>query len=118
MTENDVPEIVVLNKADIADDEAIAQIRAAEPGALLVSAATGAGFPELIQQIADALPRPAIDVDLVTPHARGDLLTRAHVTREVESEEHLATGTDLIGRVDAQLAEELHGVAVGNSDTQ
>src|SRR5690625_7832301 len=77
MTENDVPEIVVLNKADIADDEAIAQIRAAEPGALLVSAATGAGFPELIQQIADALPRPAIDVDLVIPYDRGDLINRA-----------------------------------------
>lgn len=118
MTENDVPEIVVLNKADIADDEAIAQIRAAEPGALLVSAATGAGFPELIQQIADALPRPAIDVDLVIPYDRGDLINRAHVMGEVESEEHLATGTHLIGRVDAQLAEELHGVAVGNSDTQ
>src|SRR5690625_655208 len=114
MLKPEIPEIIVLNKADIADPEAVAQMRAAEPEAVLISAATGAGFPELTQRIADALPRPAIDVDLVVPYDRGDLVHRAHEGGEVDSEVHLATGTRLIARVDAPLADELQEVAVGN----
>ncbi len=114
MLQPDVPEIIVLNKADIADPEAVAQMRAAEPEAVLISAVTGAGFPELTQRIADELPRPEVDVDLVVPYDRGDLVHRAHEGGEVDSEEHLATGTRLIARVDAPLADELQEVAVGN----
>jgi len=115
MRREDATEIIVLNKADIADMESVAQVRAAEPDAILVSAATGAGFTELLDRIADALPRPEIDVDCVVPYDRGDLIHRAHEAGEVTSEEHLPAGTRLIARVDAQLADEIERVVVGNS---
>lgn len=108
-------EIIVLNKADLADAETIAEMRGAEPDAILVSAATGAGFDTLIDMIAQVLPRPAVGIDVVVPYDRGDLVHRAHENGEVDSEDHLAHGTHLIGRVDAQLADEMQRVAVGNS---
>ena len=65
----------------------------------------------LRRQIAEHLPRPAVEVDLVVPYDRGDLVSRAHSTGEVLREEHLAEGTHLHARVDEALAAELHGAA-------
>ena len=107
----DVPEIVVLNKADIAEPETIARLRSQVGDSVVVSARTGAGFEELRELIAERLPRPAVEVDVVVPYERGDLLSRAHSTGEVLAEEHLMDGTHLHARVDEALAAELHGAA-------
>src|SRR4029079_5276325 len=53
-----VPEIVVVNKADIADPVLLSRLSTAEPGAVAVSARTGAGLDELRARIAVGLPRP------------------------------------------------------------
>jgi GTPase len=46
------PELVVLTKADVADDETIARARAALPGEVLViSAVTGRGVQELVRRV-------------------------------------------------------------------
>jgi len=103
----DLPEIVVLNKADLAQSEVIARLRTAEPDALAVSARTGSGVDRLREAIADALPRPAVEVDLVVPYDRGDLVNRAHTTGEIIATEHLAEGTRLVARVDEALAADL-----------
>lgn len=102
-----LPEIVVLNKSDLADAEVIARLRTGEPDALAVSARSGTGMAALRAAIAAALPRPAIEVDVVVPYDRGDLVSRAHSTGEVLSTEHLADGTHLVARVDAALAADL-----------
>jgi len=107
----DVPEIVVLNKADIAAPETLARIRSQVGLSAVVSARTGAGIEELRELIAEHLPRPAVEVDLVVPYSRGDLISRAHDTGEVLGEEHLAEGTHLHARVDEALAAELRGAA-------
>ena len=103
----DLPELVVLNKADLAEPETIARLRTSEPDAIAVSARTGAGIAELQAAIADALPRPAVEVDVLVPYDRGDLVHRAHSTGEVISTEHLEAGTHLVARVDDALAAEL-----------
>ena len=77
----------------------------------MVSARTGEGIEELREQIAEHLPRPAVEVDVVVPYSRGDLISRVHTTGEVISEEHLMEGTHLKARVDEALAAELHGAA-------
>uniref|UniRef100_UPI003B3BE649 GTPase HflX n=1 Tax=Pseudactinotalea sp. TaxID=1926260 RepID=UPI003B3BE649 len=104
---SDLPELVVLNKADLAAPETIARLRTREPDAVAVSAKTGQGIPELQDRLAEMLPRPEIEVDVVVPYQRGDLVHRAHVTGEVLSEEHTADGTRLHARVDGALAAEL-----------
>jgi GTP-binding protein HflX len=77
------------------------------PDAVAVSAHTGAGIPELEDAIAGLLPQPGVEVDVVVPYARGDLVARMHTTGEIDLEEHLPEGTHLRGRADAELAAEL-----------
>ncbi len=108
----DVPEIVVLNKADLADPEAVARLRAQEPGAVVVSAHTGEGIDELRDLVAGQLPRPGVPVDVVVPYDRGDLVSRVHEHGDIDHEEHTERGTALRARVDAQLAAELQAASV------
>ncbi|CAM3405177.1 GTPase HflX [Occultella aeris] len=101
---SDIPEIVALNKADLAEPETIARLRTRVPDAVAVSARTSAGIEELRDRIAGLLPHPAVHVDVVVPYQRGDLVHRAHVSGEVLTEEHTEAGTRLVARVDSELA--------------
>ena len=109
----DVPELVVLNKADLADADALAGLRAGHPGAVVVSARSGLGLDALREVVADRLPRPGVPVDVVIPYGRGDLVSRVHLHGELESAEHVPEGTALRARVDEALAAELLEAAVG-----
>ncbi|HVB44308.1 MAG TPA: GTPase HflX [Streptosporangiaceae bacterium] len=103
----DVPELVVFNKADTADQIDIEGMQLAEQQSVVVSAKTGAGLPELLAEIERLLPRLTTEVSVVLPYARGDLLARAHQEGEVLHLEHLDTGTALTARVPPGLASEL-----------
>ena len=108
-----IPEIVVLNKSDVADPETVARLRRREPRSILVSAYTGTGIDQLQELVAAELPRPRQEVDVVVPYGRGDLVSRAHSEGEIDVEEHTEHGTALRARVDADLAAELRAVSVG-----
>jgi GTP-binding protein HflX len=59
----EVPEVLVLNKIDVAPPEGVAALRQAFPDALLISALTGEGVTELRTALADglrALGRPSL----------------------------------------------------------
>ena len=88
----DVPEIIVLNKADLATPEAIARLRSREVHSIVVSAHTGEGIDELQALVADQLPRPGVAVDVVVPYDRGDLVSRVHEHGDIDPEEHTADG--------------------------
>ena len=102
-----LPELVVINKADIADPLQLAALRRREPDALIVSAHTGEGIEELLERLDARLPRPEIEVDVVVPYGRGDLVAAAHAEGEVLSQEHLPEGTRLRARVRPDLASRL-----------
>lgn len=108
----DVPELLVLNKSDIAPLENLQTLRTAHPDAVVVSAHTGAGFEELARRIEEMLPRPSVDVDVVVPYSRGDLVSRMYASGQIDHEEHGERGTRLVGRADAVLAAELTRVSV------
>jgi len=103
----DVPELVVFNKADAADEIELKGLRLAEPHSVVVSALTGEGLPELLAEIERVLPRPTSEVSVVLPYARGDLLARAHRDGEVLRLAHTDAGTELTARVPPDLAYEL-----------
>ena len=109
----DVPELVVLNKADLADAVTLATLRTRLPGSVVVSARTGAGFAELAERIDALLPRPDVAVDVVVPYSRGDLVSRVHADGEIGVMEHTGSGTHVVARVDAALAAELFGADLG-----
>lgn len=108
----DVPEVVVLNKADVADPDVVARVRTHERSTILVSAHTGEGIDQLLELVAASLPRPQVQIDLVVPYTRGDLVNRVHLEGEIDHEEHTESGTHLRGRVAEALAGELRAIAV------
>ena len=110
-----VPEIIVLNKADAADPEVLDRLRRKEKRSIVVSARTGAGMDELSELITAELPRPQVEVDVVVPYDRGDLVNRVHTAGEVITEEHTGDGTAMVARVNPDLAAELAPFDVARS---
>ncbi|GHF06028.1 GTPase HflX [Amycolatopsis deserti] len=109
------PELIVINKADAADELALVRLRHLLPGAIVVSAKTGEGVAELVEALADRLPRPDVVVDALVPYTRGELVARVHAEGEVLTEEHLAEGTRLSARVRPDVASALEAYAVNGS---
>ncbi|MBQ0824951.1 GTPase HflX [Streptomyces tagetis] len=103
----DVPEIVVVNKADLADPLVLQRLMRVEKHSIAVSARTGDGIEELLELIDRELPRPSVEVEALVPYTRGRLVARAHDEGEVLSEEHTADGTLIKARVHEELAAEL-----------
>jgi GTPase len=99
-----VPEQLVFNKVDAADAETLLRLRHLAPEALFVSARTGEGIDKLRARIEDLLPRPDVELDVLVPYDRGDLVARIHDGAEVLSTEHTAEGTRLRARVAPELA--------------
>ena len=108
----DVREVIVINKADLADPEVIDRLRRHEKHSIVVSARTGEGLDELRALIADELPQPDIDVEVLVPYDRGDLVSRIHETGEVLASEHVENGTRMTARVRPELAGDLQVYAV------
>ncbi|HLV73258.1 GTP-binding protein HflX [Actinomadura hallensis] len=107
-----IPEIVVINKADAADDLTIARLRRREPHSVVVSARTGYGIEELRAAIEADLPGLESEVRALVPYDRGDLVAQVHERGEVLKQEHLAEGTMLHARVPSSLAGELSAYEV------
>jgi GTP-binding protein HflX len=103
----DVPEIIVINKGDIADPIALAPILHRESRALVVSAHTGEGIDKLRTLVEASLPQPDVALDLLVPYTRGDLVSRIHSEGSVDQLEHTAEGTRVTARVHPDLAGDL-----------
>ena len=107
-----IPEIIALNKADIADPQVIAQVLIQEPDAYLISVHSGVGIEKLIRAIESSLPRPRIEIRTVLPYDRGDLVSQIHEHGEILSQEYLPEGTSLHAMVDGTLAHALEKYSV------
>ena len=107
-----VPELIVLNKADIADQLVVARLLQREPHSVVVSAKTGEGIEAALAAVEADLPRPDVAVQILLPYERGDLLNRIHLHGEVATLEHTGDGTRVDARVAPDLAGELEAYAV------
>jgi len=108
----DVPELVVINKADAADSIAMEGLQISERQSVIVSARTGEGIDKLLAELERMLPRSQRELTVVVPYDRGDLVSRAHDEGEVLSVQHGSDGTELTARVPLALAAELDAFAV------
>ncbi len=79
-----VPELLVINKTDIAPDAAKVLVED-HPGAVAISAATGEGIDVFLRTLADRLRSIARVVELHVPYDRGDVLASIHREGEVVS---------------------------------
>ncbi|MGW5781012.1 GTPase HflX [Streptomyces sp. NPDC003863] len=99
-----VPEIVIINKADAADPLALQRLLRMEKHSIVVSARSGQGIDELLALIDSELPRPQVELEVLVPYTQGGLVSRVHAEGEVQSEEHTPEGTLLKARVHEELA--------------
>jgi GTP-binding protein HflX len=72
-----VPELIVINKADLAPDVA-AQLVEDHPGSVAISAVTGEGIDLMLATLADRLRTLTSVAELVVPWARGDIIASVH----------------------------------------
>jgi GTP-binding protein HflX len=79
------PRLLVLNKADLLDDERRRELHFRHPDAALVSAVTGEGLEELGERIAVEFERTLRDVELLVPFSEGGTLSELHdLTGDIE----------------------------------
>ncbi|MDQ6848420.1 MAG: GTPase HflX [Actinomycetota bacterium] len=108
-----VREQLVFNKIDVADPDLLVRLHRLAPGAVFVSAWTGDGIAELRDTVEVGLPRPAVEVDVLVPYARGDLVARVHERADVLSTDHTPEGTRIKARVAPDLAAALGPFGAG-----
>jgi GTP-binding protein HflX len=108
----EVPELVVVNKADAADESTLALLSRAEKAPSVVSARTGQGIEELRVRLGELIPRPDVPVTLLVPYNHGEVVSRIHRHGEMGEIEHTADGTRLTAKVPGWLAGDLDGYAV------
>jgi GTP-binding protein HflX len=93
-----LPELLAVNKADIAPPE-VKHLVDAYPGSVLFSATTGDGVDDLLTVLGDRLRALDDVLELVIPFDRGDVVAAAHREGEVLLESHEEAGTRLRVRV-------------------
>jgi GTP-binding protein HflX len=100
-----LPEVLALNKWDLVDPRGRARLRRRHPEGVPVSALTGAGVEDLVRAVGERVPRPPIEVRLLVPFDRPEVIPRLHRRAEVQAVEPCAEGTYVTARVSpAELA--------------
>ena len=100
-----VMELVVVNKIDSLDEMSRARLQRRFPDAVFVSAMDGTGIESLLTRVAESIPPPEIEAELLIPYERGDVVAALHAAGAVLSEQFAPEGT----RVRARLREDQAG---------
>jgi GTP-binding protein HflX len=103
----DIPEIIAINKVDVASPEIVMELLRKEKNSYAFSVKSGFGIEGLLHAIEKSLPHPSVEINSVIPYHRGDLVHAIHETGEILLEEHLAEGTHIHGYVDGALAQSI-----------
>jgi GTPase len=84
----DQPRLLVLNKADLLDDERRRELGFRHPGAILVSASSGEGLEALGDRVEAAFRKTLRSVELLVPYDEGGSLAELHeVAGDLERED-------------------------------
>ncbi|MDO5673103.1 MAG: GTPase HflX [Actinomycetaceae bacterium] len=109
-----IPELVVINKADLAQPANLVALRTRYSTSITVSAVTGQGIEDLRAAIAQSLPRPHVLLDAVVPYSRGDLIHRVYQEGDVLNIGHLEGGTHIRAMVSPELSATIQSVEVNS----
>jgi GTPase len=111
----DTPRLLVLNKADLLDEERRRELSFRHPEGLLVSAVTGEGLEAVGEAIADAFERSLEDVELLVPFSEGQTLSELHDVAGDLRREDTADGVRVSARLPAVVAERYDRYADGRN---
>jgi GTP-binding protein HflX len=91
----EIPEILVLNKCDLLAPEDLAALRRRFAHADVISAVSGTGVEELASHLSEALPAPPIEVSVLVPYGREELVALLYRSGEVIDHEETDAGTSI-----------------------
>jgi GTPase len=94
-----IPEVLALNKADLLSEVDRRRVQRRFPDTVLVSALTGEGLQRLVEEVARSIPRLPVEVTVLIPYGREDLVARLYREAEVLARSELDAGTKLHVRV-------------------
>jgi GTP-binding protein HflX len=94
-----LPEVLALNKWDLLDQTARAQLVRRHPEGIPVSALEGEGVGVILDRVAGALPHPPLQCRLLIPFERPEILPRLYRQAEVLAVEDHPEGTLVHARV-------------------
>ena len=94
-----MPEVLALNKVDRLQGSERARLATRHPGSAPVSALTGEGLPGLLEIVGQAAPDPPVEVQVLIPWSRGDLVAMLYREAEVLKAEAEPDGTRVHARV-------------------
>ncbi len=97
-----IAEVLVLNKVDLLSETERGRIAARFPEAIRISALTAEGLERLVELMSDAIPRPPIEVTLLVPYGRDDVVGLLHRQAQVLESEPNEDGTLIRARVGAR----------------
>jgi GTP-binding protein HflX len=95
----DVPELVVFNKVDLVTDATALYLRGLAHGAVFASARSGTGIDDLVAEIAARLPSPNVEITLLVPYDRGEVIATLHRLGKVLTTDYEEEGTRVVARV-------------------
>jgi GTP-binding protein HflX len=90
-----MPQIIVLNKCDLLDGEALEILKVRFPQGLFVSALSGEGVAELLARVEQVMNATSSLLSVLIPFTEGSLVQLAHERCTVISEQFTAEGTAL-----------------------
>jgi GTP-binding protein HflX len=99
-----LPQLLVLAKADLIDEERREELANRHPDAVLVSAATGEGIEQLIGRIDDEFARTLRELELLIPFDEGARLAELHELAGDLEREETANGVRVTVRLPEPLA--------------
>lgn len=108
----DVPELIVFNKSDLIGDDDRLMLRGLAPDAVFASARTGAGIEGVMEAITRMLPHPPVDVALMVPYDRGDIISMLHRRGEVTTIDYREDGTYVEASVSEEIAAQVRDFGV------
>ncbi|MGD2050912.1 MAG: GTPase HflX, partial [Acidimicrobiia bacterium] len=97
-----IPELIVVNKSDIADPVAVERLVRLHPGSVAIAATRGDGIAALGEAAAGALSARVVEADFTIPYDRGDAVAALHRIGDVLDERHLDHATALRVRLPRQ----------------
>jgi GTP-binding protein HflX len=106
---DEVPEVLVLNKCDLLDTDDVAGVQRRFSTAEVVSATTGEGVDGLLARVQREIPPPPVEVSLLIPFGREDLVAAVYREGEVLERRETPDGTGLRARVHERLYATLKG---------
>ncbi len=116
---NKKPSIVVLNKIDLLPDRSsLDQIAKSYDNAVFISGKTGENANQLLEQIQKKLSNLFVEVNVIVPIKRMDLVNLAHEEGEVYSIKYYDDRINIRASVPAQMCGQFYSAALSSKDEE